>query len=148
MVRAWCCASLSILRLATVSLTRPAAQVTSLQDRVAPDSECSEPLEASPPELWDTHQPGESSRQGWRCEVARRLVESTAIVKSRVGQRGIRTCRYRRFLPHHFLESEAAMRRMLEFARAVLVASSVPAVVLFYLSSSRAWIFMLVYIVA
>jgi len=37
---------------------------------------------------------------------------------------------------------------MLEFARAVLVASSVPAVVLFYLSSSRAWIFMLVYIVA
>jgi hypothetical protein len=40
------------------------------------------------------------------------------------------------------------MRRMLEFVRAALVVSAVPAVVLFYLSSSRTWIFMLVYVVA
>ena len=40
------------------------------------------------------------------------------------------------------------MRKMLEFVRALLVISAVPTVVVFYLSSSRTWIFMLAYVVA
>jgi len=40
------------------------------------------------------------------------------------------------------------MKKMLEFIRAVLVVTAVPAVVMFYLSSSRTWLYMLVYVVS